>query len=112
MPFYENFVSLCNSIHKAPTAAVIDIGLERSSVTRWKRGGQPSDATLRRVADYFGTTVEELLRDQRPAENGALMECVTTDEQQMLRLLRALPEERRSSAVLAIEVALRSQGLL
>lgn len=72
MPFYENFVSLCNSIHKAPTAAVIDIGLERSSVTRWKRGGQPSDATLRRVADYFGTTVEELLRDQRPAGDEAL----------------------------------------
>lgn len=34
MAFYENFVSLCNSIHKSPTATIVAIGLERSSVTR------------------------------------------------------------------------------
>lgn len=112
MAFYENYISLCNAAHKSPSAVANELGISSASVTGWGQGAKPRTATLRRVADYFGVTVEELLRDQRPAENGALMECVTTDEQQMLRLFRALPEERRSSVVLAIEVALRSQGLL
>ena len=64
MAFYENFISLCNSIHKSPTAAILEIGLERSSGTRWKKGGMPSDATARRIADYFGVTVDDLLGEE------------------------------------------------
>ena len=64
MAFYENFISLCNSIHKSPTAAILEIGLERSSGTRWEKGGMPSDATARRIADYFGVTVDDLLGEE------------------------------------------------
>lgn len=66
MAFYENFIALCNSIHKSPTATIEEIGLERSSGTRWKRGGLPSDATARRIADYFGVTVDALLGEGSP----------------------------------------------
>ena len=64
MAFDENLISLCNSIHKSPTAAILEIGLERSSGTRWKKGGMPSDATARRIADYFGVTVDDLLGEE------------------------------------------------
>lgn len=33
MAFYENFVDLCNSIHKSPTATVIAMGFNRSTLT-------------------------------------------------------------------------------
>lgn len=64
MSFYENFVALCNSIGKSPSATIEEIGLERSSGTRWKQGGNPSDATLHRIAAYFGISVSELLADK------------------------------------------------
>lgn len=33
MAFYENFVDLCNSIHKSPTATVIAMGFNRIRLT-------------------------------------------------------------------------------
>lgn len=113
MAFYENFISLCNSIHKSPTAAILEIGLERSSGTRWKKGGMPSDATARRIADYFGVTVDDLLGNKNsPAEDGeADMVATTPAERELLRLLRSFPEEDQARILAAIETLLRTQGL-
>lgn len=72
MAFYENYISLCNAAHKSPSAVANELGISSASVTGWGQGAKPRTATLRRVADYFGTTVEELLRDQRPAGDEAL----------------------------------------
>lgn len=114
MAFYENFISLCNSIHKSPTAAILEIGLERSSGTRWKKGGMPSDATARRIADYFGVSVDALLGDKSsPAEDGeADMVATTPAERKLLRLLRSIPEEKQDRLMVAIETVLRTQELL
>lgn len=59
--YYENFVRLCNSINKSPSAVVQEIGLQKSTVTRWKNGSMPTDATAQRVAAYFGVPVDFLL---------------------------------------------------
>lgn len=64
MAFYENFVDLCNSIRKSPTATVEAMGFNRSTLTGWKKGTTPSDATVRRIADYFGISVADLLADK------------------------------------------------
>lgn len=68
--FYDNFVKLCNSINKSPSAAAIELGFKKSTVTRWKNGGMPTDANLFKIADYFGVSVEMLSRsenDKTPA---------------------------------------------
>lgn len=59
--FYENYVKLCNSINKKPSAVALEIGISKSIVSRWKNGGGLTDATAQKVAEYFGITVEELL---------------------------------------------------
>lgn len=59
--FYDNFVNLCNSVNKSPSAVVLEIGLQKSTVTRWKNGSMPTDATIRKVAGYFGVSVDCLL---------------------------------------------------
>lgn len=60
--FFDNFVNLCNSIGKTPSAVVQELGMAKSAVTNWrKRGNRPTEANLRRIADYFGVTIDDLL---------------------------------------------------
>lgn len=60
MDFYENFVMLCNKAGKTPSKVAQEIGISKSIVSRWKNGGGVTDATARKVADYFGISVTDL----------------------------------------------------
>lgn len=62
--FFNNFVDLCNKKRISPSAAAEEMGFKRSVVTRWSQGTQPRQATLQRIADYFGVTVEELTAEK------------------------------------------------
>ena len=72
MSFYSNFLSMCNSIEKTPSKVVTEVGLKKSAVTRWKAGGNPTDATAKKIADYFGVPVSELLGEKgnAPTQKG------------------------------------------
>lgn len=61
--FYANYVKLCNSIGKTPSAVAIEIGISKSIVSRWKNGGGVTDANIQKVADYFKIPTEELTRE-------------------------------------------------
>lgn len=99
MAFYENFVDLCNSIHKSPTATIEEIGLDRSSGTRWKKGGLPSDATVRRIADYFGISVEELLADKEIKSKAAADTDIGGLEAEFTRLFASLSPEQKNEII-------------
>lgn len=66
--FYRNYIRLCSRKGKSPSAVALEIGLTKSSVTRWKAGGIPSDVTLTKIADYFGISVSELVADAGDGE--------------------------------------------
>ncbi|MDY3690653.1 MAG: helix-turn-helix transcriptional regulator [Dysosmobacter sp.] len=66
--FYDNFVKACNLHNKAPSAVAIDIGISKATVTGWKNGSTPSDATLHKLADYFGVSPEDLTGSTGPAQ--------------------------------------------
>ena len=68
MAFYENYVHLCNKIGKSPSAVAIELKLGKPSVTRWKSGTKPRDATILKVAKYFHVTADELVGDVLPGE--------------------------------------------
>lgn len=70
MLFYENYVRLCNAKGKTPSAVALELGIQKSTVTRWSNGSLPRDATLMKVADYFGVTTQFLLSgepEKKPA---------------------------------------------
>lgn len=67
MSFYSNFLSMCNSIGKTPSKVVTEVGLKKSAVTRWKAGGNPTDATTQKIADYFGVPISELTEEKEKA---------------------------------------------
>ena len=54
MSYYDNFVKMCTKNGLTPCAAVLQIGVSKSCVTRWKNGGNPTDATAAKIADFFG----------------------------------------------------------
>ena len=59
--FYDNYIRLCNSINKSPSAVAIEIGIAKPTVNRWKHGSCPTDATLGKIAVYFGVSKDELI---------------------------------------------------
>ncbi len=64
--FWKNFISFCEEKSKTPNGVCSELGLSTAIATRWKNGSVPRDTTLKKIADYFGITPEDLLRD--PAE--------------------------------------------
>lgn len=70
--FYDNYLRLCNSVGKSPSAVALEIGIEKSTVTRWKQGKSQTDANIRKVADYFGVPVSELTgeKEKAPTQEG------------------------------------------
>lgn len=65
MEIYNKFDSLCAKIGKSPSAVAIELGIAKSTVSGWKSGRNgATNATLKKIADYFGVTVEYLLGEQ------------------------------------------------
>ena len=71
--FYDNYIRLCNSVNKTPSAVAVEMGISKTSVNRWKNGSYPTDATMLKIANYFGVTVEELAKG-KTKENTALLD--------------------------------------
>ena len=64
--FKKNFIKFCNQIGEAPTVVCQNIGLSNSAFSNWDDNSVPRKATLQKIADYFGITVEALLADEEP----------------------------------------------
>ena len=93
MAFYENYVKLCNSVGKSPSAVAVELKLGKPSVTRWKNGAEPRDATLQKIANYFGVTVEYLKGEETkkdPATNGE----VSPEKRELLDLIDSLSDDQ------------------
>lgn len=100
--FWDNFVNQCEKMEKSPTVVVEELGFKRSAVTSWKNGALPQVKNRKKIADYFGITVEELMGTKKePAGMGELDKQM----QEIVELLNnATPEQRN-----AVETLLRSR---
>ena len=61
--FKQNFVNICVERNVAPTTVLKEIGISHATFTSWTETSIPRQTTLTKIADYFGITPEELLRD-------------------------------------------------
>lgn len=64
--FYENFKAICLSKGTTMTACCKALGISSGLISSWKNGAVPRGTTLKRFADYLGTTPEALLADTPP----------------------------------------------
>lgn len=71
--FFDNFDRYCKQLGKTNSEVTKAIGLDPSSCTGWRNGSVPRNSTLKKLADYFGITVEELMgKKKEPAGMGGL----------------------------------------
>lgn len=117
--FWTQYQLLCKTVGKSPNGVAKEIGLSSGTVTFWKNGKIPKSETLKKIADYFGVTVDYLLGAEKapPAEadeadelNEMLEELKTRPEMKLLfSLAKGATKEDVELAVAIIE-RMRRQG--
>ena len=90
--FYDNFIKACNLKGKTPSAALSEAGIDKSASTRWKNGKKPTDATLRKLADYFGVSPEDLTGSASSAQKKDPADASNSDTQNEGQLMAAFFE--------------------
>ena len=73
--FYDIFSNLCISHKTTPANVAKTLGITNAAVSKWRQGAEPRDFTLRKIADYFGVTVDYLLgkeQKEKPADEADL----------------------------------------
>lgn len=68
--FYKRFISLCTKADKTPTGVAEEIGISRAAVTKWKKGSGANDATIAKIADYFGVSFDWLKYGEKSDQEG------------------------------------------
>ena len=92
--FWENFEAQCTKIEKTPSTVAKELGFSNSLITCWKKGSAPLVKNRKKIADYFGITVEELMGTRKePAGEGEL----TEDMKEILEYAQKMgPDERKA----------------
>lgn len=84
--FYENFMDLCSERGVSPSNVLVSLSVGKAGLKRWREGAEPSNPIKKKIADYFGITVRELMEGQKetaPAE-------AETDNDEMVELLETI----------------------
>lgn len=108
--FFDNFLALCDSKNVAPTKAVIDAGLPKSSWSYWKKkyeqgeDPKPSSDNASRLAQYFGVTVDYLLTgEQKENPPQQPQSEVDADIKWIEQKLVEMPKEKREALMKLIK---------
>lgn len=59
--FWNIFSTLCAQNGISPNTVAKSLSIASGSVTKWKNGATPQNATLKKIAQYFNVSVEYLL---------------------------------------------------
>ena len=62
MPFSENFIRLQKENHLTNYRIAKDIGVHCTTIQNWRNGKNPLLEHASKVADYFGKTLEEMMK--------------------------------------------------
>ena len=103
--FYNNYVNLCNIKGLSPSAAAEAMGFKRSVVSRWSKGTQPRQATLQKIADYFGVTVEYLsgeAEEQKEKPGQSNLAGLSEEKQQLIKVILEMTDERAAALLRAL----------
>lgn len=104
--FFYNFVNFCNSVGKSPSAVAEEMGFKRSVVTAWKKGRKPRQATLQKISDYFGVSVDDLVAENEKA-------ATQTDDglDEVIRLYKVSPAWIQNQVRSLLEAGAQSVGI-
>ena len=122
--FYEQFLSLCNQHNIKVTALARKLGISPSAPKRWEEGSTPDLVNAKKIADYFGVSLDYLMAGPSSApsnqignvtgsavvqgvnggsvsvSNGSGQTELTAAEAELLRIFRSL-DVRGQNAVMS-----------
>ena len=92
---YSNFVKLCASIGKSPSAVAQELGINKSTVSNWKhRKNGPSDVTIEKICKYFNVPVSALTgEEQKEKSPVGITDEADEDLVEIAKLLKQLSPE-------------------
>lgn len=108
--FWNKYIELCANKSVSPNAVAKKIGMSSEVVIWWKRGRMPQNATLKKIADYFGVPVNYFLSKEtdRPS-NGAdeLWEalCKSEKKRELALWIMSLPDDDLDRAEKLLDAA-------
>lgn len=106
--FWDNYVALCSQRGKSPNAVASELGKSSGSVTAWKGGTVPRETTLKKIADYFCVSIDQLLYDQKeksPTPDGVELDSETIE----LRQIWDSADQAEREALLAMAKMLKAR---
>lgn len=91
--FYENFIKLCAQKGESPNAVAAKLGLSTGTVTWWKKGRQPREPLLYKIAEYFDVPVDYLLgkpNEKEPEPRERIFFSYAKESEEFHRLLEPI----------------------
>ena len=106
--FWETFLRLCKEADTSPKEAMRGMGIGYSTLRHWRGGGMPQERTLKKVADYFGLPLADIMREvdrDLPDEPGEFP--LSKLEVRIIRATRRLSPEQQDFLMEMLESAVR-----
>ena len=104
--FKKIFIDLCNQRKEAPSAVCMKLGLSNATFSCWTDSSVPRRATLERIADYFGVTVDYLIGNEDVPASTAVTAAsgweLDEREQTLLTTFRSTTEEGRQLIIQSV----------
>ena len=88
--FFDVFCQLCKEKGMSANGVAKDLSIASGTVSEWKKGRSPQNATLLRIANYFGVSIDYLLGKSETPSPAAI--SFTAEENAIISALRAQPE--------------------
>lgn len=104
--FWNTFLALCSERGVSPNAVAAELGKSSGSVTAWKNGAVPRETTLRKIADYFGVSVDLLIGREQVDVPTRVGEELSAEQIRAIEKIKALNAEDFSKVSSAVEALL------
>lgn len=100
--FWNNFLAECAKKGKSPAVVAEELGFSNSATTCWKNGSLPRMSSRKKLADYFGITVEELMGTKKEPAGMDGLQWEWADVEAAYK--NATPEARAAAKAAALAV--------
>ena len=105
--FYDNFVALCASANKTPAYVGRELGIDKSTISCWKaRKTNPSDVNAKKIANYFGVTVEELMGEGIKKEPAHKRSELSLGQLELIELSSKMSDDELKKFIAAMKAML------
>lgn len=108
---YENIKALCDEHKVSGGKMCLDIGTSKSLMTGLKAGRTKSinAETAKKIADYFGVSVEQVLTGEK--ENAPSPQAESVNEKLLIDLFRQLSPERQQEELAYLAQAAKREAV-